>query len=310
MGDRQRYQAQYDRDRGRRDYREDHPVQPREWQPSEDYRRDAPRHEGYRHEGYRDSDPRERYASYYNDRQFGTRGRDEREQGSRYGAEEEWRPWPSDTGYANRDYSRGRDERERRALFGEYERAQGSSYSARSYEDNALQPVSPFGAPYSSAGRGSQQRQGPRDWGTRYPADNDYYGNREQEHESLGHQLREAGHKIARSVKRAFRGPKGYKRSDERIREDVSDRLGEHPYLDCSEVEVHVSNGEVTLTGVVNSRQEKFLLEEIADDVSGVNEIHNQVRVKRSHNNLATAETAPGTQTSAELAARTRNARA
>jgi osmotically-inducible protein OsmY len=310
MGDRQRYQSQYDQDRGRRDQRDDNReqrLQPREWQPSEDYRRDEQR------------EPRDRYANYYNDRQFGTRGRDEREQGARYGTEEEWRPWPNDSGYARSEFG-SRDERQRRtqsqSQYGNRERSYSSSYSPRSYDDNAGHLVDSYGSYSPSEYRSSaeRQQQTQREWGrTRYPADNDYYANqpREEHHESFGHQLREAGQKIARSVKRAFRGPKGYKRSDDRIREDVSDRLGENPYIDCSEVEVTVNNGEVTLTGVVTSRQEKFLIEEITDDVSGVNEVHNQVRVKREQQgNPAMAETVPGNQTSAEIAARSRNARA
>jgi len=76
-------------------------------------------------------------------------------------------------------------------------------------------------------------------------------------------------------------GPKGYKRSDERIREDVCDRLGHDWELDASEVEVTVANGEVTLTGTINDREQKFRVEHLADHVSGVNEVHNQLRVKR-----------------------------
>lgn len=230
MGDRQRFQSQYERDRGRQDHRDDNRaqrLQPREWQPGEDHRRDEQR------------DPRDHYANYYNDRQFGTRGRDEREQGTRYGGEEEWRPWPNDSGYASREYGYGRDERQRRAQsqsqYGDHERSYGSSYSPRSFDDNAAHVVESYGsyAPSDYRGRAERQpQQRQREWsGSRYPADNDYYANqpREEHHESFGHQLREAGQKIARSVKRAFRGPKGYKRSDDRIREDVSDRLGEIP---------------------------------------------------------------------------------
>ena len=36
------------------------------------------------------------------------------------------------------------------------------------------------------------------------------------------------------------RGPKGYTRSDERIREDVNDRLSDDPFVDASEIEVMV----------------------------------------------------------------------
>jgi osmotically-inducible protein OsmY len=76
------------------------------------------------------------------------------------------------------------------------------------------------------------------------------------------------------------RGPKGYKRSDERIKEDVNDRLSEG-YLDASDVEVTVMNAEVTLTGTVNSRADKRRAEDIAESVSGVSNVENRLRVKQ-----------------------------
>lgn len=77
------------------------------------------------------------------------------------------------------------------------------------------------------------------------------------------------------------RGPKGYRRSDERIKEDINDRLSEG-YLDASDVEVMVVNSEVTLTGTVNSRTDKRRAEDIAEDVNGVTNVENRIRVKRS----------------------------
>lgn len=91
-----------------------------------------------------------------------------------------------------------------------------------------------------------------------------------------------SGRGFVESVKRAFRGPKGYKRSDARILEDVSDRLAEQSELDPSDIEVSVTNGEVTLRGFVAARWEKFRAEEIADHVSGVSEVHNQLRLRAS----------------------------
>jgi hypothetical protein len=76
------------------------------------------------------------------------------------------------------------------------------------------------------------------------------------------------------------RGPKGYRRSDERIKEDVNDRLSEG-YLDASDIEVSVSNAEVTLTGTVNSRRDKRRAEDIAEAVSGVTNVENRLRVKQ-----------------------------
>jgi hypothetical protein len=77
------------------------------------------------------------------------------------------------------------------------------------------------------------------------------------------------------------RGPKGYQRSDERIREDVNERLTDHPDIDASEIEVQVREGEVTLTGTVEDRQTKRRAEDVAESVSGVKEIHNQLRIQQ-----------------------------
>jgi osmotically-inducible protein OsmY len=75
------------------------------------------------------------------------------------------------------------------------------------------------------------------------------------------------------------RGPRGYTRSDERIREDVSDRLTDDPYVDASDIEVTVSGCEVTLSGTVNNRDERRRAEDIAEDVSGVRHVQNNLRV-------------------------------
>jgi hypothetical protein len=75
------------------------------------------------------------------------------------------------------------------------------------------------------------------------------------------------------------RGPRGYQRSDERIREDVCDALCDHGYIDASEMEVTVANGEVTLVGVVSQRSEKRMAEDAVERISGVREVHNQLRV-------------------------------
>jgi osmotically-inducible protein OsmY len=77
----------------------------------------------------------------------------------------------------------------------------------------------------------------------------------------------------------AGRGPRGYTRSDERIREDVCDRLCEHGFVDASDIEVRVASGEVTLLGSVRSRQEKRIAEDITEQVTGVRQLHNELRV-------------------------------
>jgi len=74
------------------------------------------------------------------------------------------------------------------------------------------------------------------------------------------------------------RGPKNYSRSDERIREDVNDRLTEDVWVDASEIEVSVEGGEVTLSGTVEDRRSKRRAEDCADAVSGVKHVQNNLR--------------------------------
>jgi osmotically-inducible protein OsmY len=75
------------------------------------------------------------------------------------------------------------------------------------------------------------------------------------------------------------RGPKGYRRSDDRIREDISDRLMDDPFIDASEVEVTVEGSEVTLSGSVDSRASRRRAEDLAERVSGVTHVQNNLRV-------------------------------
>lgn len=77
------------------------------------------------------------------------------------------------------------------------------------------------------------------------------------------------------------RGPKNYRRTDERIEEEVNETLTRHGAIDASDIEVKVKDGEVILTGHVDSRRAKRLAEEIVEELSGVREVNNQIRVKR-----------------------------
>lgn len=75
------------------------------------------------------------------------------------------------------------------------------------------------------------------------------------------------------------RGPKGYRPSDERLKELICERLTDDPFVDPSNVTVEVANGEVTLGGTVQVRQQKYAIEDIVADVPGVIEIHNRLSV-------------------------------
>jgi hypothetical protein len=78
------------------------------------------------------------------------------------------------------------------------------------------------------------------------------------------------------------RGPAGYTRSEDAIREDVCERLTRHGGLDASGIRVRVEEGEVILEGEVDSRHAKRMAEDTAESVSGVREVRSRLRVSRS----------------------------
>jgi len=78
----------------------------------------------------------------------------------------------------------------------------------------------------------------------------------------------------------AGRGPKGYQRSDERLEEEVCERLTADPDVDASDIEVSVQNGEVTLEGTIHTRGMKRAAEDCAEAISGVQQVHNRLRVE------------------------------
>ena len=75
------------------------------------------------------------------------------------------------------------------------------------------------------------------------------------------------------------KGPRDYRRRDERIVEDINDRLCDNAYIDASEIEVHVKDGDVVLTGEVENKSSKRLAEDIVESVSGVQNVENRLRV-------------------------------
>jgi osmotically-inducible protein OsmY len=78
-------------------------------------------------------------------------------------------------------------------------------------------------------------------------------------------------------------GPKGYKRSDDRISDDAHERLTDDTWLDASSISISVSGGEVTLSGTVDNREAKHRAERIVEDISGVNHVQNNLRLARSN---------------------------
>ncbi|KQQ79752.1 BON domain-containing protein [Aureimonas sp. Leaf324] len=93
------------------------------------------------------------------------------------------------------------------------------------------------------------------------------------------------------------RGPKGYTRSDERIRDDVNDRLTDDHYIDASDIEVTVKDREVTLAGHVPTRNQKRRAEDLVERISGVSYVQNNLRVETGSGGLFGTSSATATST-------------
>lgn len=194
-------------------------------------------------------------------------------------------------GYEGRDYGRfgdvdyGPDYGRR---YG-YDRPYGSMdwYGSDFERDRAGSPG--YGGAYGGAGLGF----GGRDWESAYGRGygREGYAGRRDWMDRAGDEVSswfgddEAARRREMDRRRGGhygRGPSGYRRSDDRIAEDVNDRLTDDWRLDASSISVNVENGEVTLNGAVNSREDKRRAEDLADDVSGVRNVQNNLRVETS----------------------------
>jgi len=170
----------------------------------------------------------------------------------------------------------------------------GSSYRERDWSESSVGPgtvegMSGFGpgvGPRAPSQRRFESNRGyygeyggygvaPTDYGPStgygYGPAQSYIGDQGQSSRSLSQ---------SRQRNFAGRGPRNYKRSDERIREDLNERLTRHPDLDATDIDVRVTNCQVILMGVVEDRHAKRLAEDIAEDVWGVDDVRNELKVR------------------------------
>lgn len=262
--------------------------------------------------------PETSYAGQrYGDRSYGDRGygRDrvfgERETGASYGQ--------SGGVYQGEDY--GRDQVGRYGQdYRRYGPQQDFSRGGRYYGDDSRQPLyreefGQGGAYYGPTPSG-YRAVGGRSYGSNYPGEyreegRGYRGEareipnvrggrneggrgwwdraRDQVASWLGDEDAQRRHDWdERRAGHRGRGPKGYRRSDQRISDDVHDRLTDDPWLDASAIEVAVKDGEVTLTGTVIDRNAKHHAERIIEDVSGVDHVQNNLRIQNAGSNPIT----------------------
>ena len=102
------------------------------------------------------------------------------------------------------------------------------------------------------------------------------------------HQRDFTGERGARQSYRGM-GPANYKRSDERIRDDIYERLTDSHAIDARSIMVEVNQGNVTLSGTVGERRMRYAAEDLVERIGGVANINNQLRVQQYDESAANA---------------------
>jgi osmotically-inducible protein OsmY len=83
----------------------------------------------------------------------------------------------------------------------------------------------------------------------------------------------------ARPGDQTGRGPTGYHRPDDSVREEIVERLVRDPWIDATDVEVRVKDRVVTLDGVLADRRQRRMAEDVAWSVYGVENVNNEIHV-------------------------------
>lgn len=151
---------------------------------------------------------------------------------------------------------------------------------------------------YGSDDGGQNYRGNYRDDARRAFERGDDYEPEDYEPENRG-VLYNLGHRIGEAIGEWFgpstderpgarrAGPRNYQRTDERIRDEICERLTFTNGVNVREVSVEVEKGVVTLSGTVERRSQKYDIEDIADNTFGVTEVDNRIRVQRQSTNDA-----------------------
>jgi hypothetical protein len=134
-------------------------------------------------------------------------------------------------------------------------------------------------------GRDSQSK-----WRRRFARDGESGGGAttEQPHSTsnqLGDRWVELGDaqskRCASTVLARGRAPRTCWRTDERVREDICDRLMMNHHIDVRDVSVAVREGIVILEGSVPERRMRYLIEDLAADCMNAIDVENRIRVTK-----------------------------
>lgn len=267
-----------------------------DWSEAGRARIDDPRNE--RNERYGNSgDPRYGYSRDTYGRSNGGQNRDT------YGA----RSGSGGAGGYGRSYGRDYEDAFMGEYGGDYSGDFSSNYSRDYGRDYGRDYDRDYGSRMSQGGGrqgfgGQSMQRGPQGWESQ--AQQRGYGNygsygSQSSHGGLG------GPGSAPMDMRHRQGPKGYSRSDERIREDVCERLCMAHELEVHDVSVQVNDGRVDLQGSVPERWMKHAIEDCAEQCFGVQDVENRIRTQSSHADHPHGGTGAGTSASQRSAGQT-----
>lgn len=172
-----------------------------------------------------------------------------------------------------------REASERRDWYEQDEMDEHSGYRDEEYRPSSEYRQSLLGQrDFEGMEREGRRTQGSRELNRNRPVDGNRRGS-SFESSASGRWDREDSRRSTSSF--SGRGPKSYKRSDERIKEDVCEMLTRDHHIDADGIEVEVKEGEVTLSGSVPDRRMKHMAEDCAEGCYGVRDVTNNIRVNR-----------------------------
>lgn len=94
------------------------------------------------------------------------------------------------------------------------------------------------------------------------------------------------GAQLNHDISQRGKGPRGYTRSDDSIYEDVCLTLERSPDVDARGIEVSVKDGCIYLNGNVSSRNAKRMAELEVENISGVKDVQNLLRISSTQEDL------------------------
>jgi osmotically-inducible protein OsmY len=127
-------------------------------------------------------------------------------------------------------------------------------------------------------GRGNRDYDYVGEYGSSYGTSGGYGGMSNDYNQTRGGNLQTSKNY---GVSHRGKGPSGYHRSENRIQEDVCDRLTDDDRIDASDIRVQIDSDTVILSGTVRSRDEKRRAEDLAESISGVRDVENRLHVGR-----------------------------